>query len=63
MNILWPVIAAVAAFVVAYRIYPGYIARAFREDDRTPTPADRYADGRDFVKSRVHVVFAHHFAT
>lgn len=63
MNILWPVVAAAAAFLVAYRFYPGYIARAFREDDRNPVPADRFADGRDFVKSRVHVVFAHHFAT
>lgn len=63
MNILWPVLLAAGAFVVAYRIYPGYIARAFREDDSNPTPAERFADGRDYVKSRVHVVFAHHFAT
>jgi hypothetical protein len=63
VNILWPVLAALAAFLVAYRFYPAYIARAFREDDNNPTPADRFADGRDYVKSRVHVVFAHHFST
>jgi len=63
MNILLPVLVAAIAFVIAYRVYPGFIARVFREDDRNPTPAERFADGRDYVKSRFHVVFAHHFST
>ena len=63
MNILVPVAVAAAIFLVALRWYPQYIARAFGEDDRTPTPSERHADGRDYVKSRSQVVFAHHFAT
>jgi carbon starvation protein len=63
MNILVPVCVAVGVFFVALRLYPPYIARAFREDDRNPPPSERLADGRDYVKSRSQVVFAHHFAT
>jgi carbon starvation protein len=63
MNILVPTLAALAAFFVAYRAYPGYIARVFQEDDRLRTPSVRFEDGVDYVRSRFHVVFAHHYAT
>ncbi len=63
MNILIPVAAAALCLLLAYRWYPRYIARVFREDDRNPPPSERFADGTDFVKSRSHVVFGHHFAT
>ena len=63
MNLLLPVVAAGACLALAYRWYPRYIARVFKEDDRNPPPCERYADGADYVKSRSHVVFAHHFAT
>jgi len=63
MNILLPVTAAAVLLVLAYRWYPRYIGRVFKEDDTRPTPCDRLADGKDYVKSRTHVVFGHHFAT
>jgi carbon starvation protein len=63
MNILVPVLVAAAALMLAMRIYPGIIARAFREDDANVPPSERFADGRDYVKTRTHVVFGHHFAT
>jgi carbon starvation protein len=63
MNILLPLAAAVAAFVLAYRLYSPFIARVFQEDDRHPTPSHRRADDVDFVKTRFHVAFAHHYAT
>jgi carbon starvation protein len=62
MNILVPLAIAGALFVLALRLYPRYIARVFREDDRNPPPCVQFADNRDYVKSRTHVVFAHHFA-
>jgi carbon starvation protein len=62
MNILFPVVAAMAAFAVALRVYPRFIARVFQEDDHNPPPSVTFADGRDFVESRTHVVFAQHFA-
>lgn len=63
MNILLPVTAAAALLILAYRWYPRYIARVFKEDDTRMTPCERLADGKDYVKSRTHVVFGHHFAT
>lgn len=62
MNILFPVLAAMVAFAVALRLYPRFIGRVFREDDTNVPPSRRLADGRDFVESRSHVVFAQHFA-
>jgi carbon starvation protein len=62
MNILLPVVAAMAVFWLALRVYPGWIARVYREDDRNPPPSVTNADGRDFVESRTHVAFAQHFA-
>jgi carbon starvation protein len=62
MNILLPVAAAMAALWIAFRLYPGYIARVFGEDDANPMPSVKFADDRDFVESRTHVAFAQHFA-
>jgi carbon starvation protein len=62
MNILLPVGAAAIAFWVALRLYPRWISRVFGEDDRRPPPSVRFADDRDFVESRSHVVFGQHFA-
>ena len=63
MNILVPVVLAAVALAVAVRLYPPAIARIFNEDDRNPPPSASRSDGRDYVKSRSHVVFGHHFAT
>jgi carbon starvation protein len=63
MNILMPVAAAAALLILAYRWYPRYIGRVFKEDDTRATPCETKADGTDYVKSRTHVVFGHHFAT
>lgn len=63
MNILLPLAAAMLAFGVAYRLYPPFIARVFQEDDSRPTPSHQFTDGVDFVRTRFHVAFAHHYAT
>ena len=63
MNILIPVVLAGVALSLAVRFYPPVIARIFAEDDRNPPPSRTQADGVDFVESRPHVVFGHHFAT
>jgi carbon starvation protein len=63
VNILVPVIAAAAVLGLAVRLYPPFIARIFGENDDNPPPSARYADGRDYVRTRSHVVFGHHFAT
>src|SRR5512144_1816365 len=59
----WLILAAVATYLVAYRFYSRFLAdRVFGLDDRRATPAERLANGRDFVPTTRWVLFGHHFA-
>src|SRR5712691_9585167 len=63
INAAWLVIAAVCTYAVAYRFYSRFIAtRVFALDPRRATPAERLANGRDFVPTNKWVLFGHHFA-
>jgi carbon starvation protein len=62
VNILVPLAVAALVFLAALRLYPRYIARVFNENDRNTPPCVQFADNLDYVESRTHVVFAHHFA-
>ncbi len=63
MNVLLVMACAAAILFLGGMIYPRWIGRVFGENDANPTPAVRFADGKDFVKSPSHVVFGHHFAS
>src|SRR5262245_25365606 len=59
----WLIAAAVGTYVVAYRFYSRFLAdRVFGLNDRRATPAERLANGRDFVATPKWVLFGHHFA-
>lgn len=62
MNILFPVAAALVILGAGVKWYGGFIARQVGENDGRPTPAQAKTDGRDFVPTRIHVLFAHHFS-
>ncbi|NMC43178.1 MAG: carbon starvation protein A, partial [candidate division Zixibacteria bacterium] len=62
MNILFPVAAALVILGAGVKWYGRFIARQVGEDDGRPTPAPAKTDGRDFVPTRIHVLFAHHFS-
>ena len=62
MHILFYIITAAVFFALASRFYARYIARSLGEDNKNPTPAQVYNDGRDYVPTRKPVVFAHHFS-
>lgn len=63
ISALWIVIAAVSAFLVAYRYYALYIGRrVMRLDPARPTPAVYRTDGLDYVATDRRVLFGHHFA-
>ena len=63
VNALWLLTAAVCTYLIAYRFYARFIARAvLRLDPARPTPAVRRADGLDYVKTERSVLFGHHFA-
>ena len=51
-------------YVVGYRFYGRRIARrAFELDDRRPTPAHEFSDGRDYVATGKAILFGHHYAS
>ena len=63
VNAAWLITAAVCVYTIAYRFYSKIIAaKIFALDPNRATPAERLADGRDFVPTNKWVVFGHHFA-
>ena len=57
------VLAAVGTYLIAYRFYSRFLAdRVLGVNDRRATPAERLANGRDFVPTSRWVLFGHHFA-
>ena len=59
----WLLTAAICSYAVAYRFYSKIIAaKIFALDADRATPAERLADGRDFVPTNRWIVFGHHFA-
>ena len=63
MNVIAIVAGAFIFFGLASRYYGGGVARAVGVDKANPTPAEQINDGRDYVPTRVSVVFAHHFSS
>jgi carbon starvation protein len=63
INAAWLLVAAVCTYVVGYRFYSKIIAaKIFALDATRATPAERLADGRDYVPTNKWIVFGHHFA-
>jgi carbon starvation protein len=63
INAAWLVLAAVCTYLVAFRFYSRFLAdRVFGLNDRRATPAERLANGRDYVPTSRWVLFGHHFA-
>ncbi|MBI4530546.1 MAG: carbon starvation protein A [Candidatus Latescibacteria bacterium] len=62
MNPLLFILPAFALYGLGYRFYARHLSRAFGEDDSRPTPAVTKNDGVDYVPTRPHILFAHHFS-
>ena len=63
VSAIWLLVAAICTYAIGFRFYSAFIAaRIFALDDRRATPAERLADGRDFVPTNRWIVFGHHFA-
>ena len=63
INALTLVFTSLCVFAIAYRFYGLWIAtKVLGIDAKRPTPADRFADGLDYVKTNKFVLFGHHFA-
>ena len=62
MNLLLFILPAFLMYLLGYRFYAPYLARRFGENDSRPTPAVIKNDGVDYVPTRPHILFAHHFS-
>src|SRR5919109_1145936 len=63
ISAAWLVLAAVGTSLFAFRFYSRFLAdRVFGLNDRRATPAERLANGRDYVPTGRWVLFGHHFA-
>src|ERR671919_377665 len=63
ISAAWLVVAAVGTYLIAFRFYSRFLAdRVFGLNDRRATPAERLANGRDYVPTGRWVLFGHHFA-
>ena len=62
MNVLIPLLIGLGLLFLAAKTYPFYLSRKLGVDDNRLTPAHRMKDSRDYVPTRTHVVFAHHFS-
>ena len=63
VSALWMVVAAACVFAIAYRFHSAWLlAGVLTVDSLRATPAERRADGKDFVRTNRWVVFGHHFA-
>jgi len=52
------------AFALGYRFYSGFLTRhVFILDSDEPVPAREFEDGVDYVPTRLHVLWGHHFAS
>ena len=57
------ILAALCVFAIGYRFYRLYIAqKGLNLNPNRETPAVKYADDRDYVKTDKFVLFGHHFA-
>ena len=56
-------IAVVALFWLAYRVYGGWMARVFGLDDRHVVPSEGQYDGVDHVPTKTQVLLGHHFSS
>ncbi|MDP8238865.1 MAG: carbon starvation CstA family protein [Candidatus Hatepunaea meridiana] len=63
MTLLIILIISLAAYYLAVRWYGRGVARWIKLDNSETTPAVEINDGRDYVPTKLHIVFAHHFAT
>jgi carbon starvation protein len=63
VSAAWLIVAAVCTYLIAFRFYGRFLAqRVTGLDDRRATPAERLANGRDYVATTKWVLFGHHFA-
>ena len=64
MNSLILTILAIAGYLLAYRFYGRFLGRKlFRLEADSLMPSHEFKDGVDYVPTKRHIIFGHHFTT
>jgi len=64
MNTVTVAVAAFVGYVIAYRTYGKFLAhKIFGLSDENTVPSHEFNDGVDFVPTKKHIIFGHHFTT
>ena len=64
MNSLLLSVLALAGYIIAYNSYGKFIAKKlFKLSDKNIMPSHELNDGVDFVPTKKHILFGHHFTT
>ncbi len=64
MNSLLLTLLAVVGYLIAYRTYGRYLGRSILAVSRKNVmPSEEFNDGVDFVPTKAHILFGHHFTT
>lgn len=64
MNSLLLAVLAFIGFIIAYNTYGKYIGhKIFKLSNKNKMPAHEFEDGVDFVPTKKHIIFGHHFTT
>ena len=65
MSALILAISGLACFAISYRFYSSFIERKIFSvsEYQGKTPAEEFEDGLDFVPTRKHILFGHHFTS
>ena len=64
MNSIYLVLFAFTSFFLGYKFYSKYISsKIFELNGDTPTPAHENKDNIDFVPTKKHILFGHHFTS
>ena len=64
MNSIYLVIFSFLCFFLGYRYYSKYISdKIFNLSDNFSTPAHKKKDDIDYVPTKKHILFGHHFTS
>ena len=64
MNSIYIALFAFVGYILAYRFYGEFLSRKiFSIDPERLTPAREFEDGVDYVPTKKHILFGHHFTS
>lgn len=63
MSAKWILFLGILLFLLAYKIYAGYLSKSWGVDENRSTPAYTEEDGIDYVPAKYPVLLGHHFSS